>query len=382
MKFVHIGDLHLGKVIHQYSLLSVQRELLFELLTYMDQQDIRNLLIAGDIYDRLIPSQEAVNLLDEFLNRAILTYHIKVFMISGNHDSSDRLHFASSLLKKQGLYIETYLQEKMNYVEMDDVRIYLLPFMKPSHVKMLFQEDVSTYQEAMSVYLAHQKIDSHYKNILMTHQFVGKNSMRSESEIPLSVGGTEIIDASLFDDFDYVALGHLHAPQQVSRETIRYSGSLMRYSFDEVNQKKSIVIVDTDDMSLSFYELHPSQTLQKYKGTFHELMDTGYISQKQDFLSLELEDQTLIPHAIDQLRVIYPYLLQITYTYLLQQSTSFHRVQTIEKTDPQELFMNFYKSMRNRELNDKQMKIVKNLLEKAGETDENNNFNNEGFSHL
>lgn len=382
MKFVHIGDLHLGKAIHQYSLLSIQRELLFELLEFMDQQNIRILLIAGDIYDRLIPSQEAVNLLDEFLNKALLTYHMKVFMISGNHDSNDRLHFASSLLKTQGLYIETYIQEEMNYVEIDDVRFYLLPFMKPSQVKMLFQKDVSNYQEAMSFYLSQQKIDLHYKNILMTHQFVGKTSLTSESEIPLSVGGSEIIDASLFDDFDYVALGHLHAPQKVLRETIRYSGSLMRYSFDEVNQKKSIVIVDTDDMSCSFYELHPSKNLQKYKGTFSQFMDTDYISQKQDFLSFELEDQTLIPHAIDQLRVIYPYLLQITYTYLLEKATSFHTIQAIEKTNPQELFVDFYKRIKNVELNDKQIQIIQELLEKAGEGDENNNSNNEGFSNV
>lgn len=373
MKFVHIGDLHLGKVIHQYSLLDIQRELLFELLSYMDQSDIRTLVIAGDIYDRLIPSQEAINLLDEFLNDALLKYHIDVLMISGNHDSSDRLHFASSLLSKTGLHIETYLKEQMTYVEKENIRFYLLPFVKPSHVKNLYQlDEVKSYQEALEIYMKHQSIDHHYCNILVTHQFVGSSSITSDSEIPLSVGGSEIIDASLFQDFDYVALGHLHAPQKVSRETIRYSGSLMRYSFDEVKQKKSIVIVDTEDMSIELHELHPSRTLEKYHGTFRELMNPEYINKKDDILAFELEDETIIPHAIDQLRVLYPHLLQMTYTYLLKRSDSTQKnISSLEEVNMNTLFSQFYYDMKAIELNDEQIQIVNTLLEKAGESHEN-----------
>ncbi len=374
MKFVHIADLHLGKVLHQYSLLHVQRELLFELLEFMDCEDIRVLVIAGDIYDRFIPSQEAVNLLDEFLSQALLNYHIEVLMISGNHDSSDRMHFASSILSQRGLHIETYLKEQMEFVEKGQTRFYLLPFVKPSQVKNLYQVDeIYNYQEALSLYLSHQEIDKDYTNILVTHQFVGHASITSESEIPLSVGGSEIIDASLFDDFDYVALGHLHAPQKVSRETLRYSGSLMRYSFDEVKQDKSFVVVDTEDMSVHLHRLHPSQTLQKYTGTFAQFMDPQFISHKEDYLAFELEDQKLIPHAIDQLRVLYPHLLQITYTYLFNQQTkqSFQTIQTIEKMDTKSLFQKFYYDVKNIELDDEQMKIVNDLLEKVGEENEN-----------
>ena len=374
MKFVHIADLHLGKVLHQYSLLHVQRELLFELLEFMDCEDIRVLVIAGDIYDRFIPSQEAVNLLDEFLSQALLNYHIEVLMISGNHDSSDRMHFASSILSQRGLHIETYLKEQMEFVEKGQTRFYLLPFVKPSQVKNLYQVDeIYNYQEALSLYLSHQEIDKDYTNILVTHQFVGHASITSESEIPLSVGGSEIIDASLFDDFDYVALGHLHAPQKVSRETLRYSGSLMRYSFDEVKQDKSFVVVDTEDMSVHLHHLHPSQTLQKYTGTFAQFMDPQFISHKEDYLAFELEDQKLIPHAIDQLRILYPHLLQITYTYLFNQQTkqSFQTIQTIEKMDTKSLFQKFYYDVKNIELDDEQMKIVNDLLEKVGEENEN-----------
>lgn len=375
MKFVHIADLHLGKVLHQYSLLHIQRELLFELLEFMDQEDIRLLVVAGDVYDRFIPSQEAVNLLDDFLSAALLDYHIEILIISGNHDSSDRMHFASSILSKRGLHIETYLKEKMEYVEKDQVRFYLLPFIKPSQVKNLYQiDDIHNYQEALELYLSHQDINKKYKNILITHQFVGHSSVTSDSEVPLSVGGSEIIDASLFANFDYVALGHLHAPQQVSRETIRYSGSLMRYSFDEVKQDKSFVVVDTADMSIQLHHLHPSQTLKKYTGTFAQLMDPHFITHKEDYLAFELEDQKLIPHAIDQLRVLYPYLLQITYTYLFnpQSHQSLQNIQSIEKMDTPSLFKQFYFDMKTIELDDKQMTIVNSLLEKAGEEHENN----------
>lgn len=370
MKFVHIADLHLGKVIHQYSLLDIQRELLFELLDVMDQQDIRLLVIAGDIYDRFIPSQDAVNLLDEFLSKALLHYHIKVLMISGNHDSSDRMHFASSILSSQGLFIETYLKEQIEYIEMDDVRFYLLPYIKPTNVRMLYQVDeIKTYQEALQLYMSHQNIDKNFKNILITHQFVGGTSQTSESEMPLSVGGSEIIDASLFADFDYVALGHLHAPQKVSRETIRYSGSLMRYSFDEVKQNKSFVIVDTKDMSIQLQQLHPSLTLEKYKGTFQDFMNPDFIVKKDDFLAFELEDEILIPHAIDQLRILYPHLLQITYTHIINQHTyqQMETMKSIEEMDTTSLFSKFYKDMKNMDISSQQMKVVLELLEKVGD---------------
>jgi len=374
MRFVHIGDLHLGKVIYQFSLLNIQRELLFELLEYMNQEDIRTLVIAGDVYDRSIPSQEAVNLLDEFLSQALLDYHIEVFMISGNHDSSDRMHFASSILSSKGLHIETYLKESMTYVQKDDIRFYLLPFFKPSQVKDLFQDyDINTYQDAMNEYLKHQHFDKKFKNILITHQFVGSSSLTCESEVPLSVGGSEIIDASLFDDFDYVALGHLHSPQKVSRETIRYSGSIMPYSFDEVKQDKSIVIIDTDNMSVHFHRLHPSLTLQKYKGTFEQFMDPYYIEKKDDFLSLELENKTLIPHAIDQLRILYPHILQITYAHLSYQNDRqfVQPMESLKEMNMTELFCTFYKDVKNIELTSQQKRIVHKLLEKVGDSYEN-----------
>ena len=373
MKFVHIADIHLGKVLHQYSLLDIQKELLYELLEFMDSHDIRTLVMAGDIYDRLIPSQEAVNVLDSFLSDALLKYHIHVLMISGNHDSSDRLHFGRSILLQQGLYIETYIDKKMHYVEMDDVRFYLLPFFKPHQIRTLFEnDDLHTYQDAMAYYISQQNLDKNFKNILVTHQFVGHHNILSESEMPLSVGGSEIIDAHVFDAFDYVALGHLHAPQKVSRETMRYSGSLMRYSFDEVKQKKSFVVVDTDDMSLSFHELHPSCQVEKYEGSFHNFMDPHFIENKNNFLAFILTDDSFVPHAMEQLRVLYPRLLQITYQFVFQhnEQESTKSIDDIEKIDTLSLYHDFYHMVKQQDLSEEQKVIVAHLLESVGGKDD------------
>ena len=369
MRFVHIADLHLGKWIHQYSLLDIQKELLFELLEYMDEQDIRLLIIAGDVYDRLIPSLEAVNVLDEFLSQAMLKYHIEVMMISGNHDSSDRLHFASSILDKSGLHIETYLKKNMVFYQKEQTRFYLLPFVKPSHVRNIYSEcDAKTYQEALEYYLSKQSLDHNYQNVLITHQFVGHQSITSDSELPVSLGGSEVLNASLFDDFDYVALGHLHAPQYVTRETIRYSGSLMAYSFDEVKQRKSITIVDTKDWSIDEYILHPSYTLKKYKGTFEKFSQIDFIEKKDDLLSFELEDEMIVPHAMEQLRVLYPRLLQVTYSFLTRQKETIQKTYSldIQKSDPLELFEEFYQDVKNQELSSVQKEMMQELLEKAG----------------
>lgn len=369
MRFVHIADLHLGKWIHQYSLLDIQKELLSELLEYMDEQDIRLLIIAGDVYDRLIPSLEAVNVLDEFLSQAMLKYHIEVMMISGNHDSSDRLHFASSILDKSGLHIETYLKKNMVFYQKEQTRFYLLPFVKPSHVRNIYSEcDAKTYQEALEYYLSKQSLDHNYQNVLITHQFVGHQSIISDSELPVSLGGSEVLNASLFDDFDYVALGHLHAPQYVTRETIRYSGSLMAYSFDEVKQRKSITIVDTKDWLIDEYILHPSYTLKKYKGTFEKFSQIDFIEKKDDLLSFELEDEMIVPHAMEQLRVLYPRLLQVTYSFLTRQKETIQKTYSldIQKSNPLELFEEFYQDVKNQELSSVQKEMMQELLEKAG----------------
>lgn len=373
MKFVHIADLHLGKIIHQYSLLPIQKQLLDELLDYMKQEDIKVLVIAGDVYDRSIPSSEAVGILDDFLCKAIVDNHIKVLMISGNHDSHERLHFASNLLKKQGLYIETEVYEEFKPVVVDDVNFYLLPFFKPTAIRQLYHDDsISTYQQALELYLNKQNIDTTKKNVLVTHQFVGRNSITSDSEVTLSVGGSEIVDASLFDRFDYVALGHLHAPQKVKRETIRYSGSLMRYSFDEVKQKKSICIVDTEDFSLSFHTLNPYIDLKQYEGLYDDFMKEDYIAKKDDLLSLQLLDHKIVPHAIDHLRAIYPNILQISYPFFLKNNNVIKGdMSSVETMEIPELYQKFYTYITNEDIEEDSLETINKLLEEVGDHNEN-----------
>lgn len=373
MKFVHIADLHLGKIIHQYSLLPIQKQLLDELLDYMKQEDIKVLVIAGDVYDRSIPSSEAVGILDDFLCKAIVDNHIKVLMISGNHDSHERLHFASNLLKKQGLYIETEVYEEFKPVVVDDVNFYLLPFFKPTAIRQLYHNDsISTYQQALELYLNKQNIDTTKKNVLVTHQFVGRNSITSDSEVTLSVGGSEIVDVSLFDRFDYVALGHLHAPQKVKRETIRYSGSLMRYSFDEVKQKKSICIVDTEDFSLSFHTLNPYIDLKQYEGLYDDFMKEDYIAKKDDLLSLQLLDHKIVPHAIDHLRAIYPNILQISYPFFLKNNNVIKgNMSSVETMEIPELYQKFYTYITNEDIEEDSLETINKLLEEVGDHNEN-----------
>lgn len=374
MKFLHIADLHLGKILLQQNLLPLQNELLDNIVTHMNTANIPVLVIAGDIYDRSVPSSEAIAILNAFLYRLIIQHHKKVLIISGNHDSSERLRFASDLLEQQGLYIVTYPPKVITPIVIDNVSFYLVPFFKPSYIRYLYNDDrIHTYQEAFSTYLKHQNIDTSKANVLVTHQFVAgtKEPVTSDSEAILSVGGSEIIDPSTFDDFDYVALGHLHASQKMKRETVRYSGSLMKYSFDEVNQTKGMVEVEIENKVVTYkvIPLQPSRDLKKYQGSFESFLNPATITLKEDYISFALEDTMMIPNAIDKLRQIYPNVLQITYPHMLQQS---HDVKTKASTQFESLtidtlFKEFYNNMTGEELSEDLTKIVQKMI--GGESD-------------
>lgn len=372
MEFVHIGDLHLGKILCQRSFLKQQEIVLFKLLDYIETQKIPVLVIAGDVYDRLVPPIEAVSLFNRFLEKAILELKLKVLIISGNHDSYERLQFASSILKQQGLVISSILSKEIETFEYEDVVFHLLPFIKPSQVNDLYEEaNVKTYHEAIATVLKHHSIDTSKKNVMVTHQFVARYNeevIESESEAILSVGGSEVIDVSLFDDYDYVALGHLHAPQKIGRETVRYSGSLLRYSFDEVKQNKSVCKVDMSDkerIQISLIEFLPDITLNKYKGELNEFLNSNnqIVKNSQDYIFFELTDTTLKPQAMDQLRLIYPNVLQINYVNLNKEEASLHDFK-LRKIDDRTIFNEFYQLIRNQPLNTNQIEIINDLLEK------------------
>ncbi len=372
MRFVHISDIHLGKLLFQQNLLEIQADLLDQITNYLVENEIDVLIMAGDIYDRSVPSNEAVEVLNDFLSSLILKHHKKVLMIAGNHDSAARLSFASGLLKHEGLYIEAHLQKKMKPIVIDGVNFYLLPFFKPSYYRYLYgDENIITYQDAFQAYLKKQDIDYNEPNVLITHQFIAGNKeiVRSESEIVLSVGGSEVIDVSLVKQFDYVALGHIHAPQRVSNDTIRYSGSLMRYSFDEIKQQKSIVDVAIVDKKVSFklVGLKPKQDLIKFSGSFDEIMQLD--NNHHDFVAVELLDTVIIPNAIDYLRTKFTNVLQITYPNLINQQLNNNTKADLgfEKLSSLELFEQFYQKIKGVPIDDKAKTIIAKIMK--GEDD-------------
>ena len=374
MRFLHISDIHLGKLLFQQNLLEIQIDLLNQIIDYLVDNDIDFLIMAGDIYDRSVPSNEAIEALNDFLSSLILKHHKKVLMIAGNHDSATRLSFASGLLKQEGLYIEAFVQDEMKPVVIDGVNFYLLPFFKPSYIRYLYNdESIVTYQDAFAAYMKRQKINLDETNILITHQFIAGNKevIKSESEAILSVGGSEIIDVSLVKQFDYVALGHIHAPQQISRDTIRYSGSLMRYSFDEVKQKKSIVDVSIANKKVTYQlvELKPKQDLIKITGYFDEIMN--YDNNHNDFIAVELLDTKIVPNAIDYLRKKYENVLQITYPNLISKQITNNTKADVgfEKLSSLELFEQFYEKIKGSKLDKEAKALVAEILKEEHNSD-------------
>lgn len=373
MKFIHLADLHLGKIIYQRSLIEIQADLLNQVMNYMNKNDIHTLVMAGDIYDRAIASQESIAVLNDFLDQMINVYHHQVLMITGNHDSSERLNFGSSLLKSQGLYIASYPQKQLQPIEIEDVNFYLVPFFKPSYMRYLYQnDDLKTYQDAFSYYLQQQYFDTSKPCVLVTHQFFAGNQdvIRSESEVTLTVGGSEIIDVDLLEDFDYVALGHLHASQKVKYDHVRYAGSLMKYSFDEVNQTKGMVEVTIDENGVltQIIPLKPQKDFVKLKGRFEDVMH--YEDNQQDFISIELLDKQIVGHAFERLKEKFPDLLQITYALLDNLSTHQKTAATeIEKQTPVELFIEFYEKMKGEKPILEEIDIVEKLLKEDDEHD-------------
>lgn len=371
MKFIHIADLHLGKIIYQQNLLPIQVDLLDQVLDYMVIEDIDVLVMAGDIYDRSIASSDTISVLDNFLTKAITKYHKIVLMIAGNHDSAQRLNFGSSILSSQGLHIVSFIEKELKPIIVDNVNFYLVPFFKPSDVKNLYPDyEITTYNDAYEYYLNQQDIDYTKTNVLVTHQFISGNSenIRSDSESVTMVGGSEIIGVDLVKDFDYVALGHLHAGQKISKETIRYSGSLMKYSFDEVNQVKGMVEVSINNKEVSCKQinLNPKIDLLKYEDYFDNFMEREDIDSR-NYLSLAFKDTHLIINAKDRLRDKYPNILQISYPVLnaITSSNNTKAESGFEKKSILDVFEEFYNKVSVEPLDEQSKDIVQNIIEEG-----------------
>ncbi len=373
MKLIHLADLHIGKRVNEISMIEDQRYILKQVLECVAEEQPDGILIAGDIYDRMVPSVEAVQLLDTFLTE-LSNQKVPVYLISGNHDSAERVSFGAKLLTKSQIYMATQYQGKMEKVTMQDaygrVNLYLLPFLKPAQVRAVWKEEaegISTYQDAIDFVMAKEEINPEERNVLVAHQFVaGAQTCDSEER---SIGGLDQIAATSYQVFDYVALGHLHGPQQVSRKTIRYAGTLLKYSFSEIHHKKSITIVELREkgqVEVRQRPVHPLHDMRQLRGNYEELVkrENYENTDTEDYLRIILSDEEDIYDAVGKLRVIYPNLMRLEY-----DNTRTRKRQTIGETEPVEKKMpidfmeELYQIQNNKAMSLEQRNYMKKMME-------------------
>lgn len=382
MKIMHLSDLHLGKSILEQSLIEDQRYILDKIIDIINSKEVDVVLIVGDVYDKGIPNVDAVRLFSDFLAQ-LYKIGVKVFIISGNHDSKDRLSFGNELFIDNGVYIEGVFSGKLKCVELEDdlgkILIYMLPFVKPADVRGYFpDEEINSYQDAIKVILDDINIDTSKRNIMMVHQFVtasGVEVERSESE-NLSLGGIDNIDVSLFDKFDYVAMGHIHRPQKLIKDTVRYAGSPLKYSFSEVNHKKSVPIIELKEkgnIDIELVELVPIKDMRVIKGKLDNLLDKEVISlgNIDDYISAVITDEDYIMDAIGKLRKVYKNILRLEYQNKrteIVDNIDFN-VDNVNKKSEIDLFSEFYLKQNNIELDNIRFDIINNVIKECIDKD-------------
>ncbi|MCM1253588.1 MAG: exonuclease SbcCD subunit D [Clostridium sp.] len=377
MKFLHLADLHLGKRVHDFSMLEDQKHILGEIGNIIDNERIEGILIAGDIYDKTVPSTEAVQLFDRFLTE-IAGKKIPVFLIGGNHDSVERLSFGAEILADSRVYVAGVYQGDIKPVTCKDaygmIDIYLLPFIKPAYVRHVFPEqaqEINSYQEALSLVMERIKTDKGRRNILVAHQFV-TGAKRCDSE-EISVGGLDNVDASLFADFDYVALGHIHGPQWVGKETIRYAGTPLKYSFSEVSHQKAAVVVELcekGDVRIREIPLTPLHDMRKIRGSYEELTSRSLYEKTNtnDYVAITLTDETDIFDALGKLRVIYPNLMKLDYDNArVKNIMEAGEMAAVEQKSPLTYAKELFAMQNQKEMSKKQEKYVSDMIREVWE---------------
>ncbi len=382
MKFLHLGDLHLGRSLGEFDLIEDQKFILNRIIDLIDKESVDAVLIAGDVYDKSIPSEAATCLLDFFLSR-LAEMNVQVFMISGNHDSDDRLNYGSVLFESNQIYISAIYDGHLDRHVISDgeteVNIYLLPFVKASQVKHYFPEsDIESYEDAVRVVLENADIDEKKKNILVAHQFVagkGENPELggSEGAGTQSVGLVEKIGYKVFDMFDYVALGHIHSPQRVGREEVRYSGSPLKYSLSEVNNDKSVplITVDNKGVAIDLIPLKPMRDMRHIVGKMEDLLNDSNVKAPEDFIYATLTDEDIINDAMGIFQQIYPNTVKIDYDNSHTREIEQVDISKIAQNKSfSELIGDFYKLMYNCEISDEEMEVMRMAAREAGVIDE------------
>ena len=374
MKLIHLSDLHLGKRLNEFSLGEDQEYILNQILEIVEAERPDALLIAGDVYDKAIPSVEAVALFDEFLVR-LSGLRLHIFVISGNHDSPERIAFASRLLDASGIHLSPVYSGSVEPIRLEDdfgsVNFYLLPFVKPIHVRRFFPEEpADTYSQALATAVGHMQLDESQRNILLTHQFV-TGASRSDSE-EISVGGADNVDSAVFEAFDYVALGHLHRPQHCGSRKIRYCGTPLKYSFSEAGEEKSLTVVELKEkgsLSIRTLPLKPLHELVELRGSFEELTTKSENTAWRDaYVHLTLTDEEDIPDAAAKLRLIYRGLMKLDYDNARTRSNAeITGAQMQRSRSPLELFADFYELQNNRPMTAEQLVFLEELIARTEE---------------
>lgn len=370
MRFVHISDLHIGKRVYGFSMIEDQKYILDQIFDIIIREQADGVLLAGDIYDKPIPTAEAVQVLDAFLTR-LADAKIQVFAISGNHDSAERLAFGSQLMDSRGVYLSSVYDGKVKQILLEDVygelAVHLLPFVKPAVVRHAWEEEqIESYEDAVQVAISHMDVDQNRRNILVAHQFV-TGAARCDSEEVL-VGGLDNISAEVLEGFDYVALGHIHSPQYVGAEQIRYSGTPLKYSFSEEKQQKSVTVVEfgaKGDVKIEKIPLKPLRDMRTIKGTYLEVTDLSMQNEgsREDYVQIILTDEEDILDGLQKLQVIYPNLMHLEYDNTRTRANqSIELVQDVEEKSELELFEEFYEIQNNQSMNEQQKEFVTRLL--------------------
>lgn len=379
MKLIHLSDLHLGKRVNEFSMLEDQRYILDKIISIADEEKPEAILIAGDIFDKSVPSAEAVELFDEFLVR-LAERNLQVFVISGNHDSPERLAFGSRLMDSSGIHISpVYNGEAVAFPIEDEygrVNIYMLSFVKPAHVRRFYPDkELASYTDAIGLAIEEMNIDTAERNVLVTHQFV-TGALRSESE-EISVGGSDNVDASVFDDFDYVALGHIHGPQSVGSQRIRYCGTPLKYSFSEVDHEKSVTVVELaekGELNVYTVPLLPLHDMAEIRGTYEELTLKSFYENttyRDDYMHITLTDEDDIPDAVGKLRVIYRNLMKLDYdNKRTRSSNEISGDEAVESKSPLELFADFYELQNGAPMAEAQAAFMKKLIQDVWEEEQ------------
>lgn len=382
MRFFHLSDLHIGKQLHGYNLSEDQHYILQQVVEQAAISRPDAIVIAGDIYDKSVPSAEAVTIFDEFLtNLAEITPAIPILIISGNHDSAERLDYASQILGKHHIYIAGMpprtREDKLLKVDLTDefgsVHFYLMPFVKPGYVRNVFEEAPETYDEAVRKLIEREKIDYAERNVLVSHQFytwAGKETQRCSSEL-ISVGGVDNVDISAIAKFDYAALGHIHGAQKICYDKIRYSGTLLKYSVSEQNQHKVLTVVTLgkkeDDVLIEKIELLPLRNVREIHGNMEEILALANEENRDDYVSIILTDEVEMYRPMDQLREVYSHILELRIENARTRA-KLEEVEEIEKiAEPLEAFTQFFEKMQLREMTEDELEIITEVINKAKE---------------